>query len=147
MWYALLRAADALNESLAFDADDHSPQAWRAFRRAPSTLAERSGLKLLTSFLRKTLQSSKFAAGVTAPPDEIADVCTYATLDAVDAMLKGERCVDVVQKGVRIKCGSDLWVCRRLPYDATCAFPQDSTQIIVRLLWRRAARGGGSPGN
>ena len=66
-----------------------------------------SGLKLLASFLRKTLQSSKFAAGVTAPPDEIADVCTYATLDAVDAMLKGERCVDVVQKGVRIKCGSD----------------------------------------
>ena len=73
---------------------------------APSTIAERSGLKLLSSFLRKTLQSSKFAAGVTAPPDEIADVCTYATLDAVDAMLKGERCVDVVQKGVRIKCGS-----------------------------------------
>ena len=108
MWYALLRAADALNESLAFDADDHSPQAWRAFRRAPSTLAERSGLKLLSSFLRKTLQSSKFAAGVTAPPDEILDVCTYATLDAVDGMLKGERCCDVVQKGVRIKCGSSL---------------------------------------
>ncbi len=108
MWYALLRAADALNESLAFDADDHSERAWAAFRRAPSTIAERKGLKLLSSFLRKTLQSSKFAAGVTAPPDEILDVCTYATLDAVDAMLKGERCCDVVQKGVLIKGVSTL---------------------------------------
>ena len=40
---------------------------------------------------------------MTAPPDEIADVCTYATLDAVDAMLKGER-VSTWSRRACIKC-------------------------------------------
>ena len=104
MWYALLRAADALNDALGFDEWDGHPRAVEAFDKAPTT-SERRGLKALVRFMRRAIADAHFAPGMEAAPDCVPNPA--ALCDAVDALLAGRREYEYLEKYVRVHCGSD----------------------------------------